>query len=785
MSIEMSIEEIVQKLSLKEKIRLCSGVDFWSTEALPQFDLPAVMLSDGPHGLRCQKNSEDMLGVYDSEPATCFPTASLTACSWDRELLGKIGGAIAEEARAYGVGVVLGPGVNIKRDPLCGRNFEYFSEDPVLAGQLSAAFIRSAQTTGVGTSLKHFALNNQEYKRFNGDSQVDDRTMREIYLAPFETAVKEGKPATVMSAYNKINGTHCSDSKLLLTDILREEWGFEGLVVTDWGGMNNRIAAMRAGCDLSMPGGSDYMEKELERAVLDGELLESDIDNCVLRVLKLMSESKPISEPTGSFDVESHHSLAKQAAMESAVLLKNADDILPLDTNANIALLGCMAEIPRYQGAGSSHINPTKLTSIRDSLPGTLYVPGYNPDGSTTETMLTEAANIAKAVEVAVVVVGLPDSYESEGFDRDTMKMPEGHLKLIDTVSVANPNTVIVLCSGSVVECPWADRVKAILYMGLSGQAGGEAIVDLLFGKSNPCGKLAESWPAVYEDCVTADNYRNLKNPQYREGIYVGYRYYDKAKVEVRWPFGFGLSYTHFSYSNLVIDGNLVTAEITNTGQAAGSEIVQLYIAPPQDGLYRPVKELKGFQKLFLQPGESRTVSFELCDRCFAVWNEGWKIPSGDYEIQIGTNSRNILLSATVHKEGEEVAIPHWQSGSWYEAPFGTPSQTQWEIMYGRVVLDTKPAKGNFTMDSTILEMRDHSFVMRCMQYFAEKTIAKSFGGKRDYSNPNFKMLVASSVDSPLRSMHINSGMKGGIFSGLLDMANGHFLRGLVKMIKG
>ena len=779
---DMNGEDILCKLTLKEKIALCSGRDYWHTKDLSAYGLPSMMMSDGPHGLRCQKSGTDMLGMNRSEPATCFPTAALTACSWDRELLGEIGKAIALEAKANGVALLLGPGVNIKRNPLCGRNFEYFSEDPFLAGKLAASFIRGVQGTGTGACLKHFALNNQEYKRFNGSSQVDARSMREIYLAPFETAVKEGKPDAVMCGYNKINGVHCSDSRELLTEILRDQWGFDGLVVTDWGAMNDRIMAMKAGCDLTMPGGSDYMEKELEQAVKTGKLSEKEIDKCALRILRLMEKAQAEGKDAPDYDRNAHHALARRAAAESAVLMKNEGGLLPLKEGSSVALIGAMAESPRYQGAGSSHINPTKLVSAREAMPGAAFAPGCLPDGSTTEKLLSQAAETARGAEAAVVFAGLTDAFESEGFDRENLRMPEGHVRLIETVAAANPNTVVVLCCGGVVECGWADRVKAVLYLGLGGQASGEAAAELLFGRTNPGGRLAESWPLRYEDCPSSGCYRGRKNPQYREGIYVGYRYYDKAKVPVRWPFGYGLSYTRFAYSDMKLEGDSVSCTVTNTGALPGAEIVQLYIAPPQTGLHRPLKELKGFEKVFLQPGESKRVSMALDERSFSLWDEGWRTPGGEYTLLLCSDSRTPRLSQTVHIQGETLPAPAWQPGSWYERPLGTPGREQWELLYGRAAEDTPPVKGSFTMDDTVLEMRESSFAMRCLYRCIELVVCASFGGKRDYSNPEFRMYMASSADSPLRSIQMSTGMKSRLFKGLLHMANGRWGKGLLAL---
>lgn len=781
----MKTDEIIRQMTLEDKIALCSGADFWQTKAMARYGIPSLFMCDGPHGLRKQERGggADMLGVNESKPATCFPTAVTLAGSWDTELLAQVGAAIGGEAAAMDVGLVLGPGANIKRDPLCGRNFEYFSEDPYLAGKLAAAHITGLQKNGVGASLKHFAFNNQEFSRFNSDSVMDERTMREIYLAAFETAVKEGAPATVMCAYNKINGTHCSDSGRLLTDILRKEWGFTGLVLTDWGAMNDRIEGFRAGCDLNMPGGSNYMEKETLAAVRGGALPESAVDASARRVLALALRAQTVPHPARSFDEQAHHALAEKAAQSGAVLLKN-DGLLPLRQGQKILVTGAMANRPRYQGAGSSHINPTRLGTVLEAMPGAVYAAGCDDQGDSTPELLAQAAQAAKEADVAVVFAGLPDRYESEGFDRDDLRMPEGHVRLIEAVAAANPNTVVVLLCGCVVECPWTEQVKAVLYMGLPGQAGGEAAAALLYGRVNPSGKLAETWPLRYADCPTASYYKGHKDAQYREGLYVGYRYYQKAGVSVRWPFGFGLSYTSFSYSDLQLCGDRVTAVVTNTGSVPGAEVAQLYIAPPQDGFYRPARELKGFAKVFLQPGESKTVSFPLDDRSFAVWADGWQVPAGDYTVLVGPSSAELPLRATVRKEGAVLPVPPWQKGSWYEHPCGGPVQRQWEAMLGRSHTETVPVKGRFTMDNTVLEMKEYSFVMKCMYKGVEATVAKGFGGKKDYTDPQFRMLMSSSAGSPLRSMQISGGMKDGLFHGLLDMANGHYLRGLLRLLK-
>ena len=782
---DKKVQDILSKMTLEDKISLCNGADFWHSKAMAQYGIPAVTMSDGPHGVRCQKNGADMLGVNESEPATCFPTAVTSGATWDAELLKAEGQAIGEEGLSYGVDVVLGPGVNIKRNPLCGRNFEYFSEDPCIAGAMGAAWVQGAQSTGAGTSLKHFAANNQEYKRFNGNSQVDERTLRELYLPAFETVVKAAQPETVMCSYPRINNVHASDNHWLLTDVLRRDWGFEGLVVTDWGALCDRVKAMHAGCDLSMPGGSTYMEDWVAAAVKDGSLPESDVDACAARVIALALKGE--SRPKGrAFDKDAHNALAQKIAENGAVLLKNEDNILPLDVGG-IALIGEMARTMRYQGAGSSHINPTQLTTLCDAMPGVPFAAGCDVKGTVTEESLREAAETAKQAKVAVVCVGLPDIYESEGFDRETMAMPEGHIRLIETVAAANPNTVVVLFCGCAVEMPWLDKVKAVLYMGLPGQAGGAAAANLLTGKANPSGKLTETWPLCYDDVPSRDTF-GKKTTHYKEGLYAGYRYYDKAGKAVRFPFGYGLSYTQFAYSDLKIEGRTVTAAVTNTGCTAGAEVVQLYVAPPKNGLYRPAKELKGFAKVSLQPGESRTVRFELNDRSFAVWCDGcWKVPMGSYEICVGASVADIRLHTALAVDGVSLAAPDWQKGSWYETLQGLPTDAEFEKLCGsHLQSDPEPKKGAFTMEHSTMELNDISAFMMQMFKGTESTIAKSFGGKADYSDPTFKMMVMSGADAPLRAAVLSScGMfPANLAEGMLALANGHPLNGVKKLIK-
>lgn len=767
------VAEILQTLTLKEKIALCNGADFWHSKAMPEQGVPAITMSDGPHGVRYQSDAGDMLGVNRSQPATCFPTAVTSGATWDPDLLAAEGEAIGQEGLFYGVDVVLGPGVNIKRNPLCGRNFEYFSEDPCLAGAMGAAWVRGAQSTGIGTSLKHFAANNQEYKRFNGNSQVDERTLREIYLPAFETVVKQAQPETVMCSYPRINGVHASDNHWLLTDVLRREWGFQGMVVTDWGALCNRVKAMHAGCDLSMPGGSDYMEDWVEAAVQDGSLPESDVNACAARViaLALKSQTRPKGKP---FDREAHHALARRVAESGAVLLKNEDGILPLQAE-DVVLIGEMARTMRYQGSGSSHINPTRLISLCEAWPQAPFEPGCDTKGNVTEESLAQAAAAAKSAKVAVVCAGLPDLYESEGFDRETMAMPEGHVRLIETVAAANPNTVVVLFCGSAVETPWIDRVKAVLYMGLPGQAGGEAAAALLTGTANPGGKLTETWPLSYDQVPSRDTF-GQKVTRYKEGLYVGYRYYDTAGVPVRFPFGYGLSYTRFAYSDLTVENRTVRVAVTNIGDCPGAEVAQLYIAPPRTGPYRPAKELKSFARVYLTPGESRTVDFPLDDRSFAIWSDGWKVPAGTYTLLVGSSSEDIRLQQEIEVPGADLPAPAWQAGSWYETLQGLPTDDEFAALYGSPLQDDPPLEpGRFSMEDSIMEMKDFSPLM--MQAFrgTEATIAQGFGGKADYSNPDFRMMIMSGADAPLRAAVLSSGgsFPAAAAQGLLAAANG------------
>lgn len=685
----LDVKKLVNELTLEEKASLCSGADFWHTKAIDRLNIPAAMVSDGPHGIRKQESLADHMGVAESIKAIGFPTASAMACSFDRDLLHKVGDALGEECVAEDLAVLLGPGINMKRSPICGRNFEYYSEDPVVAGELGAAFVNGVQEHGVGTSLKHFAANNQEWRRMSISAEIDERTLREIYLAAFETVVKKAQPWTIMCSYNRINGVYSCENDWLLNKVLRDEWGFEGLVMTDWGAMNERVPSLKAGLDLEMPDCHGETDKLIVKAVQSGELEESILDTAVERILtmvdKYLTARKDIdpasmvhplpSSVERGYDVAAHHALARTTAEQSAVLLKN-EDILPLQKDKKIAFIGEFAKVPRIQGGGSSHINNTSIESALDVAGDSVsYAQGFHIDEETTdETLLQEAITLAKESDVAVIFAGLPDSFESEGFDRTHLNMPANQNELIARISEVQPNVVVVLHSGSPIAMPWLDKVAGVLQMYLAGQASGGAAVNLLFGDATPCGKLAETFPLHLEDNPSYLNFPgNREKVCYQEGVFIGYRYYDKKKMDVLFPFGYGLSYTDFTYSNMKVTVNgknvadvdviketdeiVVSADITNTGNCDGAEIVQLYIKNPVVYEIRPEKELRDFAKVFLKAGETKTVTFMLNARAFSYYEtriHDWYAESGDYEILLASSSRDIRLQYTVSITGSK-----------------------------------------------------------------------------------------------------------------------------------
>lgn len=780
-------KEILSRLTTEEKARLCSGADFWHTKDLTHLGVPAIMMSDGPHGLRAQMGDSDHLGINQSEPATCFPTACATASSFDRGLLRELGAAIGEEARSMGISVVLGPGANLKRNPLCGRNFEYFSEDPYLSGEMAAAWIEGIQSKGVGACLKHFAANNQERARFINNSVVDERALRELYLTAFERAVQQAKPRCVMSSYNQVNGDMANESHRLMTEILREEWGFEGLVMTDWGAIDNRVASLHAGVDLEMPYVGKEHDREILTAVESGKLPMEELDTAALRVLELML----LRVEQDKNSPASHHDLATKIAKESAVLLKNEDGILPIPTAAKIAVLGSFAVVPRYQGAGSSRINPicvdSPLDKLREAGYETIFV-------ENAEDHPEQAAAAAKDCDYAVVFAGLPDVWESEGYDRDTMAMPENHVKLIETVTEANSNTVVVLMCGSPVELCWRDRVKGILLMYLGGEAVGSACADLLSGKASPCGKLAETWPLREED-VPSHLYfaKDVTNSEYRESIFVGYRWFDTAKRPCAYPFGYGLSYTSFHVSDATIScGTLkkggsitISAAVENTGSCAGAEVLQLYIRKVGSAVMRAEKELKGFEKVHLAPGEKQTVSMTLDERAFSFYDTArktWVVEQGDYELLLGTSSHEILFRFGVTAEGETIEskpIPPIYRNLPAEGVAEFPAEQFATLFDGEVPLlnhSTLP----FTHNTLVGEL-DATALGRLILSVIKKTASGGIAGQE--GDDTDKMLQMGLMEYPLRVISMSKVLSPTQIEGLIDVLNGKVFRGIRRLL--
>jgi beta-glucosidase len=790
-------EEAVSKMTLEEKCSLCSGLDFWHTKPVKRLDIPSVMVTDGPHGLRKQTDEGDHLGVNGSVPSTCFPPAVTTSCSFDRDLLYEMGQALGDECLEEGVSTILGPAVNIKRSPLCGRNFEYISEDPFLAGETAVSLIRGIQSKHVGTSLKHYCVNNQEKMRMVSDSVVDERALREIYLAPFEKAVKEAQPWTVMCSYNRINGTYASENKQMMTDILRDEWGYKGLVVTDWGALSDRIEAIKAGVDLEMPYSGGDTDKKIAEAVKDGRLDEKLVDLCAKRVVAFAlygAENKK-----SEYDKKAHHELAGRIARESAVLLKNDDNILPANKKLKVAVIGEFAKTPRYQGAGSSKIVPTMINSVCDEFASRsvdfTYAKGYDAVSDLpNEDNIKEAAAIAKEADIVFAFIGLPDSYESEGYDRSHIDLPPSHNMLIDQLVKANSNTVAIIFTGSAVIMPWIDNVKGILLMNLPGQNSGAAVYDLLFGNYSPCGKLTETYPLSLTETPSYNWFAKGKEVEYRESIYVGYRYYDKANKKVAFPFGYGLSYSKFAYSDLKLstkkmkdtDTLSVTLKVKNIGKMVAKEIVQLYVKPPLSDIYKPVRELKGYAKVFLTPGEFKEVSFSLDMRSFAYYNVGisdWHVSTGKYTIEIGASSRDIRLNDEVEViSTKDAQVPDYtESAPAYYAMtaevLDIPKE-QFESVLGHAV-PLAPPNRPYTINSTINDIQT-CFIGRILTWLLMKKVRQITDIAKD--DENLELMIKEMLyDMPLRSLCL---MTGGMFSmtqveGLVVMMNNRFFKGL------
>lgn len=800
----MKHQDILDKLTLEEKAGLCSGKDMWHLKGVERVGLPEIMITDGPHGLR--KKDENVKGssLDCSVEATCYPTAATTACSWDPELLYEMGQAMGEECLAEKVSVILGPGVNMKRSPLCGRNFEYFSEDPVLAGEMAAGLINGIQSKNVGTSLKHFALNSQEKRRMTVSSVVDERTEREIYLTAFEIAVKKGKPWTVMNAYNRINGTYCSDNGMLQQIILRDEWGFDGIVMTDWGAANDRVRGLVAGNDLEMPSSGGLNDKKICEAVRNGELSIDILDKRVDDLIDLILKSKDaLCDCT--YSKQEHNEVARKVAANSMVLLKNSEKLLPIKKGEKIAVVGEMARSPRYQGAGSSKINPTMISNAFDELMRAGFNPSYAPgyDSRTTaisQTLINEACEKAKKADKVIAFIGLTDSYESEGFDRTHMSLPDSHNKLIEELCKVNKNVIVVLSGGSPVEMPWIDSVSSLLNAYLCGQAVGQAVVDILCGKVNPSGKLAETYPIKLTNTPCYRYFPgNLKTTEYRESIYIGYRYYDTANKDVLFPFGYGLSYTEFKYSALKLskkkikdsDALTVSFKVKNVGDTAGAEISQLYVADEESKIFRPKKELKGFAKTYLEPGEEKTVEITLDKRAFAYYNiniHDWHVESGDFNILIGASSRDIKLEGKVNVTSSEpdAVVPDYRKSapSYYTASVRKVPDSEFEAVLG---FEIPPKEHDRSKDLTILNSLEDAKYTKWggrINRFVEKavnTFVKDDGGTGG-------MVKAMALELPIRNFVT---MSGGVFTeemaeGLLMIINDKApAKGLGKLLKG
>ena len=789
----MKHEELLLKLTLEEKAALLSGKTVWQTRDIPRFKIPSVFLSDGPHGIRRQAGSGDHLGLNASLKATCFPTAAAIANSWDPELGEEIGKALGEEAAAQNVNIVLGPGLNIKRSPLCGRNFEYFAEDPYLAGKMAAAYIRGIQSQGVYACPKHFAVNSQEERRMAMNAVVDERTLREIYLTGFEIAVREGNAKAIMTSYNEVNGEYANENKKLLLDILRKEWGFDGLVVTDWGGSNDHVKGVMCQSDLEMPAPGLDSARELVTAVNEGRLSMKDIDLCVDHVLDAVLDLKQKAEEKKSvFDEKAHHALARKASAESAVLLKNEDNILPLKPGTRISLIGDFAFVPRYQGAGSSMVNPFNVESMDQLIDeydlqviGKAH--GYTRNGEPDADLEKEALEAAAGADVVLYCFGLDEVSESEGKDREHMRLPQNQLRLLNELVKVNENIVGILSAGSSIEMSWQYDLKSILHSYLGGEAGAGAILDILTGKINPSGRLAETYPLRYEDTPAFQYYpASERTSEYREGPFMGYRYYDTSMVLFRYPCGYGLSYTEFAYSALEVDEKGVQLTVTNVGERDGAEVVQLYVGFPDSVVFRPQKELKGFQKVFLKAGESKRVHIPFDDKTFRYWNVKtgqWEIEEGEYLLMVGASVSDIRLSGKLWVAGTTKEIPYEKKKlpSYYSGRISNVGAEEFEILLGHPVPDGK-WKGELGINDAI-----------CQMYYAKSRLARlvyriltdKIKKSERKGKPDLNLLFIYNM--PFRGI---AKMTGGAASmemarGIVDMVNGKWLSGTKRVIKG
>ena len=785
----MKNAEIIAKLNLEQKCALLSGAGTFTTRGCPKAGVPSITLSDGPNGVRKQAGAADHLGLNPSVPATCFPTAATVACSWDPALGEEIGRAMGEEAAAQEVAVLLGPGLNTKRSPLCGRNFEYFSEDPYLSGKMAAAYVRGIQSEGIAACPKHFAVNSQELRRMASDSVLDERTLRELYLTGFEIVVKEAAPKTIMSSYNLVNGTYANENAHLLQDILRRDWGFSGAVVTDWGGSNDHALGVKNGSTLEMPAPGGDAVRELLAAVQSGKITEADVDARLDELLTLVLDtSAAVQKHSRSFDADAHHALARRAAAESAVLLKNDGGILPLAAGARVAIIGDFAETPRYQGAGSSAVNSIKVDTLLDCLAQSGlqcagFAAGFDRQGRPDADKKAQAVALAQKADTVLLCLGLDEIKESEGLDRVDMKLADNQIELLQAVEQANPNTVVVLNAGASLETPWLAHCRALVYGALGGQAGAGAMVDMLTGKVNPGGKLAETWANAYEETPAKDNFAGAgRTVQYREGLYVGYRYYQTAGVPVAFPFGYGLSYTSFAYSDLKVTADSVTLTVTNTGARDGAEIVQVYIAKPGAEIFRPAQELKAFARVPLAAGESRTVTLPLDDKAFRYWNtrtDCWEVEGGRYEVRVGASSADIRLTANVDIRGTNApdpyagkALPHYKSGSVQNVP-----DAEWEALLGHPIPQDKV---KIDRNMTLGEL-NHSRSPLGWLIWAVLTALLNASFKK--GKPDLNVLFQYNM--PLRALaKMTSGaISMGMVDGIVMELQGFWIIGLVRVI--
>ena len=785
----MKHTDIITKLNLEQKCALLSGDTVFTTRGYKNAGVPSITLSDGPNGVRKQAGAADHLGLNPSVPATCFPTAATVACSWDPALGEEIGRAMGEEAAAQEVAVLLGPGLNTKRSPLCGRNFEYFSEDPYLSGKMAAAYVRGIQSEGISACPKHFAVNSQELRRMASDSVVDERTLRELYLTGFEIVVKEAHPKALMSSYNLINGIYANENAHLLQDILRGEWGFDGAVVTDWGGSNDHALGVKNGSTLEMPAPGGDAVRELLAAVQSGKITEADVDARLDELLTLVLDTHAaVERHSRSFDADAHHALARRAAGESVVLLKNDDALLPLAEGTRVAVIGDFAETPRYQGAGSSAVNSIKVDTFLDclndsGLHSVGFAPGFDRQGKPDAAKQAEAVALAAKADAVLLCLGLDEIKESEGLDRADMKLADNQIELLQAVREANPNTVVIVNAGASLETPWLAHCKALVYGALGGQAGAGAMVDVLTGKINPGGKLAETWANAYTDTPARDHFAGPgRTVQYREGLYVGYRYYQTAGVPVAFPFGHGLSYTQFAYSDLHADAHSATLTVTNTGDRAGAEIVQLYVAKPNAEIFRPAQELKAFAKVQLAAGESKTVTLTLDDKAFRYWNtrtESWEVEGGTYELRVGASSADIRLTAAVEVIGTDALNPyagkallHYQSGQVQTVP-----DAEWETLLGRPIPDDRV---KIDRNMTLGEL-NHGRSPLGWLVWAVLTALLNASYKK--GKPDLNVLFQYNM--PLRALAkmTNGTISMGMVDGIVMEVQGFWLIGLVRVI--